>query len=276
MSPFFFLFRELLGAIRMRSGLLFLGMTAAIFAFLAVLSCFFLVGTPTGTPVHSTTSLGTITVYLSPQLSDQDVQTLYLKLRDRADVADVHFLFGAEIAPDQFGGAFRVRAADPAHAAALGATIGKLNGVRQVIVAPRGTTRLNLPTPVRIGLLLGLVVSGFLSLFIARAAFLELLRGFAPQIVMMDLAGTPERAMQVPVIALGVACGLIASIVLIAIVYVLHISALSPSGAILSTAPGLTDGGRVLTSSLLSLFLGLVLGTLAGVLGASLIPRFRT
>lgn len=274
MSPFFFLFRELLGATRMKSGLLFLGMTAAIFAFLAVFSCFFLVGTPTA--VHSATSLGTITVYLSPKLSDQDVQTLYLKLRDRADVANVHFLFASEIASDQPGGAFRVRAANPAHAAALATTIGKLIGVRQVIVAPRGTTRLDLPRPVRIGLVLGLVMSGFLLLFIARAAFLDLLRGFSPQIVLMDLAGTHARTMQVPVIALGAVCGLIASIVLIAIVYVLHISALSPSGAILSTAPGLTDGGRVLASSLLSLLIGPVLGTLAGIYGASLIPRFRT
>ena len=276
MNPFFFLMHELLGTMRAKSALLFLGMIVTMFLFLAIFSCFFLVGTPVYAPSHSQVSPGEITVYLSPKLSNQDVDALYRQLRDRPDVADVHFLFAAELVPGRPGGAFRVRAVDPAHAAGLAAAINKMAGVEQVIAAPRSTgTKLNLSMSVRIGLVLGLVVTGFSTLFIARAAFHELLRGFTPQIVLMELAGTAHRTMQAPIIALGIICGLVASVALIVVIYVLHVSALSPSGAVLSTAAGLTSPGRVLASSLLSLLLGLVLGALAGMLGASLLSRFQ-
>jgi len=278
MNPFFFLFRELLGAVRAKSGALLVGMIALILVFLGVFSCFFLLGRPAGTPIRRDAPPWDITAYISPKLSTQAVDDLYRRLRDRPDVAAINYVLAGELVPGRPGGAFRVRVTDPTKATALARELEKINGVTEVITAKRNLSgRLVLPGSVRIGLLIGLVVSGFASLFLARMAFGELLHGFYPEIKLMRLAGTPERTMQGPVVALGIVCGLLAGLVLIVVIYILHLSALSSSGAILSTAAGLRDPGRVLTASLLSLFLGLFLGSLSGLLGASLLssPRFQ-
>ncbi len=276
-GPAVFVFRELVGAIRIKTGLLFLGLIAAIFAFLAIFSCFFLAGTPVETHALSASPPGEVTVYLSPRLSDQEINTLYQSLLARHDVAQVHFLLGSELTPPRLGGAFVIQATTPAAATALGKVIGSLTGVEKTVVMQQAThIHLSLSLPARIGLLLGLVVTGFLALFIARATFLNLLHDFAPHITLMELAGAPERTVQSAIVVLGLICGLAAAALLIAVVYIVHTSALSPSGAVLSTAAGLTDSARVLAASLLSLLIGLVFGGLAGILGASFIPRFRT
>ncbi len=271
-----FVFRELVGTIRIKTGMLFLGLITAIFAFLAIFSCFFLAGTPVETRALPASPPGEVTVYLSPRLSNQEINALYQSLLARPDVAQIHFLLGSELTPPRMGGAFVIQATSPSAAATLGKVIGSLAGVEKTSVVQQAThIHLNLSLPARIGLLLGLVVTGFLALFIARATFLNLLHDFAPHIVLMELAGAPERTLQSAIIVLGLICGLVAGVLLIAVVYIIHTSALSPSGTLLSTAAGFTDSARVLVASLLSLLIGLVFGGLAGILGASFIPRFR-
>ena len=276
-GPALFVFRELVGAVRVKTGLLFLGLIAAIFAFLAIFACFFLAGTPVESHARATASPGEVTVYLSPRLSEGQINTLYQSLLARPDVAEIHFLFGSELTPPRFGGAFVIRATTPGVATALGKDVEQLVGVDHVAVTRQANhIRLSLALPVRIGLLLGLVVTGFLALFIARIAFLDLLHNFAPHITLMDLAGAPERTLQAAIIVVGLGCGLIAGVALIAAVYAIHASALSPSSMVLSRAAGLTDSARVLASGLLSVLIGLLFGGLSGILGASFIPRFRT
>ncbi len=274
MNPGVFLFRELLGAMRVKSGLLLLGMIALIFIFLAVFSCFFILGTPDGSPPGPTASPGEITCYVSPRLSTDEIQGIYRRLIEREDVAAVTYVFAGELSPGRPGGAFRVRAADQRKIDALAGDLEKMDGIVEVAIPARTFSGdIQLPPAVRIGLLIGLLVSGLSILLIARIAFGELLRGFSPEIRLLLLSGTPERALQGPVIGLGVVSGLLASIVLIVVLYVIHASALS--GAVLTAAAGLLDGSRVLTASLLSLLLGLLMGGLSGLLGASLLSRFH-
>lgn len=274
MNPGVFLFRELLGAMQAKSGLLLLGLVGLIFTFLAVFSCFFILGTPDGAVPGPSPSPGEITCYISPKLSTDEVQGLYRRLFERGDVAAVTYAFAGELSPGRPGGAFRVRAADQTKVDSLVGDLEKMEGVTEVTVPARAFSgEIQLSDPVRIGLLIGLLVSGLSSLFVARIAFGGLLRGFAPEIRLLRLSGTPERALQGPVVALGIASGLLASIVLIVAIYAIHASALS--GAVLTTAAGLLDGKRVLTASLLSLLLGFLMGSLSGLLGASLLSRFH-
>ncbi len=274
MNPGVFLFRELLGAMRVKSGLLLLGLIGLIFVFLAVFSCFFILGTPDGSVPGASSPPGEITCYLSPKLSTDAVQRLYQRLLARKDVAAVIYAFAEELSPGRPGGAFRVRAADQRKLDSLVGALEKMEGIVEVAV-PAGTFSgdIQLPASVRIGLLIGLLVSGLSILLVARIAFGELLRGFSPEIRLLVLSGTPERALQGPVVGLGLVSGLLASVILIVALYVVHASALS--GAVLTAAAGLLDGHRVLTASLLSLLLGLLMGGLSGLLGASLLSRFR-
>ncbi len=275
MNPGLFIFRELVSAMRVKSGALFLSMIVLIFLFLGVFSCFFILGTPENTGSVHTASSEEITVYLSPQITTAAIQQLYQSLLERNDVASVIYAFAEELPTDHLGGAFLVRAADQNKLASLTAELKRTPGVTDVVAPARAASfsGIKLSSPERIGLLIGLLVSGLSSLFVARAAFMELLRGFSSEIKLLRLSGTPERAIQIPVAFLGLATGLLAGIILFIVIYVLHVSA--SSGALLTAAAGLLDRSRVLAAGLLSLFLGVLMGALSGVLGASLLSKFQ-
>ncbi len=275
MNPGVFIFRELIGTMRVKSGALFLMMIVLLFVFLGVFSCFFILGTPeNGASIH-TGSPEEITVYLSPRITTAAIQELYQNLLERDDVLSVIYTFAEELSSDRFGGAFRVRAVDQRKVASLAAELKQTPGVTDVIVPARAASfsGIKLSSPERIGLLIGLLVSGLSSLFVARMAFMELLRGFSSEIKLLRLSGTSERTIQIPVAFLGLSAGLLAGLILLIVIYVLHASAVS--GALLATAAGLLDRGRVLTAGLLSLFLGVLMGLLSGVLGASLLSKFQ-
>lgn len=269
-STFLFLLGELLGAVRTKSGTLLIAVVLLIFSFLALFSSFFLLGTPVEEENGPVLAPQEIMAYLSPRLSPGEVDELYSKIREWKDVQRINYLFAQELQEDQAGGVFLIRAISTSVVVPLLETLGSIEGIAQVVSAPNTQNTLSLSTPVRIGLLIGLAVSAGASMLIARHGFRELLRSFTEEIRLMHLSGTAERMIQTPIITLGVLCGFVASLLLIVAVYLFHFFAVSHPEAILRTASGLVEPGRVLTVSLLSLILGLVMGGLVGVLGASL------
>jgi hypothetical protein len=71
-------------------------------------------------------------------------------------------------------------------------------------------------------------------------------------------------------VGIGILIGFLAGLLLLVILYVLHYVIIS-QGAPAAIFAGLASGGRILGVSLINLLLGLVLGGLIGLYGASLL-----
>ena len=270
MSTFLFILNELLGSLNTKSVGILTAFVLLIFSFLALFASLFLLGIPTegqsGPPLTSSE----VTAYLSPRLSSEAIQDVYLEIREWEEVRQVNFLFGQEFKAGQAGGTLRIQAFNPSAVAHLLERLAPILEIVRVDSSADSPRRvLHLSSPVRIGLLVGLAVSAFASLLVARRGFRVLLTAFAKEIQLMRLSGTTEKTIQPPIVALGILCGLLASLLLIIAVCLSHYFAVSHPEALLRTAPGLIESGRVLTVSLLSLLLGLAMGGLIGVVGAS-------
>jgi len=269
LSTSVFLLRELLGAVRPRSAL-FLGLTLlSVFVLLASFASFFLLGTAVETADSGGLAPDEVVVRLSPRLSAAAIDGLYLRLQERPDVARIRFQFAQEIAPGETGGRFTIRTTSPEAASAVVEAVRVLSGVTSAErgSAPEPTGGILLSTTTRIALLCGLVASVALSLVAARKGFRHLLRGFAGEIRLLRLAGVSERVIQRPVIGLGLGIGCFACVLFVLGVYLLHLAAISRAG----DAVGVTDAGRVLAVSVIGSVLGIVVGTLIGVYGASIV-----
>ena len=276
MSRFFFLFGNLLGAINARVGALFLGVIGLVLAALLIFAGFFLFGDTSRSGNAPSLAPGEMVVYLSPQLSSDDVQALYVKIRDMPETKAINYRFAQELGFDRAGGVFIIRAVNAAAGATLQQAIEALSGVTNIDSVAQGQgTHVSLPSALWLGLLIALIISIAGSLALARHSFLLLLERFSPEINLLRLAGTPESVFQPPVVALGVLCGIIAAIMLVVIVYSLHFLALSHPLATVHAASGLLLPGRVLMVSLVGSLIGIVLGGLIGVLGASLTTKDR-
>ena len=276
MSRFFYLFGNLLGAISGRVGALFLGVVFLILTALLIFAAFFLVGEPAVQENGPALAPGQLVVYLSPQLSSNDVQSLYIKIRDMPETKTINYRFAQELGFNRAGGLFILQAVNASDATFLRAAIGDIPGVTSIdSVTEAQRTSVSLSSALRLGLVVALIISIASSLILARHAFLLLLDEFSSEIRLLRLAGTPEHVIQPPVVALGVLCGIIAAMFLVVVVYLLHFLALSHPQATLRAACGLLLPGRVLMVSLVGSLIGILLGGLTGVLGASLTTQER-
>ncbi len=279
MNRFFFLFGNLLGAVNTRIGTRLLFIVLLIFATLCIFASFFLVGTTTGQGNGPAIAPGELIVYLSPRLSSDEVESLYLQIREMPETRKINYHFAEEMGFDRAGGLFVIEAQNASAAASLQASMATVNGITGIDSATQvHSTSVSLSTVVRLVLLAILVVSIAATLVVARHVFSLLLDNFASEIRLMRVAGTPEQVIQPPIIALGILCGIIASMLLIVIVYLLHFLAISHPQAMIRAASGLLMPGRVLMVSLVGLLIGVVLGGMIGLLGASLTGsrRFQT
>ena len=274
MNPFLYLFRELLGSIRARSALFFVLTGLFLFLFLSVVGTFFLV---LPSPVAEADAEGLlpieeIRVHLSPRLSSASVDRMYLEIRAREDVGLILFRFSQELDSDASGGVFVISPTSPDVALGLIDTLRSLNGVTEVVErrSQGEPDRSPLSTAARIGLLTSLVVTIALSLLFARIGYRELLHSFAGEIRLLRLSGIPDRTVVPLTVGVGVVIGFLAGLLLLVILYVLHYVVVS-QGAAPSILGGLTNGARILGVSLINLLLGLVLGGLIGLYGASLL-----
>jgi len=267
-STFFFLFRELLGAIQARSAAVFATVILLIFVCLASFATLLLVG---GAAAGDTGGLGPdeIVVHLSPRLSAEAVDDLYARIRMRSDVAAIAFRFAEEVRPGSTGGRFFVRAT----------TADALVNVRGELESTDGVTEIEsgdgaeieggftLPPSARLALLLALVLSVVASLVLGRVGFRALLGAFRVEIRIMRVSGTSERTIVPPVVGLGTLIGLLAGLLLIAGIYLGQYAV----GEGATVVPKLADGGLVLGVTFAGLILGLLLGTFVGLFGASVL-----
>ncbi len=269
MNQFWFLLGNLLRAIGSRSGALFIVLILLIFSSGALFSSFFLLGTPAPDDTGPSLSADELFVHLSPRLSQQKINDLYLEIREWENVARITYRYPQEFGFEAVEGLLVIKAVSVAKVTELIDALSAIDGIADIdSLSTRHVDSLS--APVKIGLLIGLALSIVASLIVARYAFAELLKPFSEEIRMMRLAGTAEQVIQPPIVAIGALCGIIAGLLLIVAIYLLRFLAIAHPGPLLHATSGWVDPARVLTVSLGGFFLGLVLGGLVGVLGASL------
>ncbi len=267
MSTFFFLFRELLGAVRARSALFF--SLNGLFILLCLVS-FALLLLPASVPEEGEVGIpaGEVVVRLSPRLAAATVDSLYLQIQEREDVARISFHFAQEVNPHETGGYFFIEAISPS---AVEDIIEAVEGIDGVMSVQAGEVRdvqqgVMISPRMRFGLLGGLVLLIAISLVLARLAFSVLLRSFSSEIRLMRLSGVSERMIHPPVVCLGVLVGLLAGLLLIVGVYLFQYAAEGSEGL-----ASLLSGPRALGISVAGLFLGVFLGALSGLFGVSIL-----
>jgi cell division protein FtsX len=274
MSKFFFLFGNLLGAINGKIGVLFLGVVSLLLISLIIFAGFFLFGQTNRTVNAPALAPGELVVYLSPQLSSDDVQSLYEEIIRMPEAEKVNYRFAQELGFDRAGGVFIVLAGSITDASVIKQAVGQLPGVTNIDSgAQANVSGGSLSSAVWIGLLIGLVISIAASLALARHSFFLLLERFSAEIRLLRLSGTPAWVFQAPLVALGMLCGLIAAILLVVIVYLFYFFTASSPQTAVNAARGLIEPSKVVFVSLLGSLLGVILGLLIGILGASLTSK---
>jgi cell division protein FtsX len=265
MSTFLFLFRELLGAVRARSAAF--SLLSGLFILLCLSSFAFLLLLPAPLPPSVDLPAGVV-VHLSPRLSAASVDALYLQIRERSDVKRINFRFAQEVNPGETGGYFFIEATSPDAANDIAGAIGALDGVGDVRVGGGEPTEggIAIGTPLRFGLLGGIVVFLVVGLILARLGFSVLLRSFANEVRLMRLSGVSERMIHPPVVSLGILVGLLAGLLLIVGIYLFQYAAAEIEGL-----ASLLSGGRALAISFAGLFLGVFMGGLGGLFGVSIL-----
>lgn len=270
MSQFLFVFRELLGSIRARSASLLAVASLFIFLCLASFAALLLVGG--GSAVGDEVGLGVdeIVADISPRLSADAVNSLYREIQGHPDVASLAFRFAQEVSPGSTGGQFLIRTRGGDATAGVLTAVGSMNGITRVeagTVVVSSEARFSLPGAARIALLAALVLSVVFSLLLARGGFRALLGTFQAEIRVMRVSGVSERTIVPPVVGLGTLMGLLAALLLIVGIYLAQYAL----GEGASSVSELANGGRVLVVVFADLILGVLLGTLVGLLGASLL-----
>ena len=269
MTGFFFVLGELIRALRQKGGGFIFLAILFVFLFLAVFSGLFLVGGP-GQGTDAPRPLGgKILVHLTPGLSPQAIQALYIQLLEEREAERVNVLAGDALAPG--GATLQVQATSPAAGRTLVEKLKTTPGIASVdyASAKRGLS-LPVSSSLRLGLLLGLAASAVGSLFFARLGFRGLLGAFAEEIKLMRVSGLSEAMILGPIVVAGVLFGLTGSLFLIAAVNLAHVGLAAHPQAVPPLVAGILEATRVQAVSLLSIPLGFLMGAFFGSLGASL------
>ncbi len=259
MTSFFFLEGELLGAIRARSATFLSLAVVSLFLFLGCFASLFLIPSPRAGEASGAEATK-IVAYVSPRLSTTSVNSLFLRLQERADVLSVRFDLPEDVTSDRTGGTFTLVARSADAVAGLVDALRATDGITSV-EKTAATGGLVLSSGARIGLLCGLAVCALLSLLLARAGFRSLLSSFRNEIRMMRLSGVPEREILAAVVVAGLLMGFLAGLLLVVglALYTLSVT---------SGTPEALDVTRLIGVGVVSLLLGMLMGGLMGLLGA--------
>jgi hypothetical protein len=272
MSVFFYVFRDILGSLKPRGALLLFAAGALVFAVLGTFSAFFLLDMP---PSAGTTSGidGELIAYLNAQLTTLEIEEVYLAFREDPRVERLAYILPQDLTRPDSGGAFIVESGEATTEELYEELEGHAAFTRVDRTVAHGGNLTALPAATRTGLLIGLVVGIALCLVVARVGLHVVLETFDGQLRIMQLAGTEEKTYYLPIFAVGLGCGLLASMVFIAVLYAFHIAALANPTTAIASANGLLSAQRVQLVAVLSGLIGVALGALIGALGVGLAAR---
>ncbi|UCF09498.1 MAG: hypothetical protein JSW65_05385 [Candidatus Bipolaricaulota bacterium] len=272
MSVFFYVFRDILGSLKPRGALLLFAAGALVFAVLGTFSAFFLLDVPPSTGATSGIE-GELIAYFHAQVTTFEVEQIYLDLRDDERVEQIAFVLPQDLTRPDSAGALVVKSSEASSDVLLSELEGSGAFTRVVRTVTHGGNLTALPVPTRTGLLVGLLVGIALCLVVARYGLRTVLATFDGQLRIMQLSGTEEKTVFLPILAVGLGCGLITCLLFIAVLYAFHLAAVANPGATIASANGLLSADRVRLVAVLSGLIGIALGALIGALGVGLAAR---
>lgn len=264
-------------AVRGRAVSIFTLAFVSIFVTLFVFSAFFLLAPESAGSEPVSWSPGSFMAYLVPTATTDEAQSVYSTVRSIDGVSQVNYLFGEELDPQQTAGAFLVRV-DGASFDAVREEALRLPVVSEVEITnqPISEFRASVPLTAR-AVLLALLVLGIIGTLVAsRLAYRRLLGTFSSELRVLRLAGAPDATVLVPVFLIGILGAVAALLLVILAVSLLRVAAVSAPDGALASSTLLADGGRVVAVLLLNMPLGIVIGSLAGAVGVSLVFSIRT
>lgn len=272
MSVFLYVFRDILGSLKPRGALWLFAAGVLVFVVLGTFSAFFLLDVP---PSAGTTAgvEGELIAYLDAQLTTLEIEEIYVELREDPRVERVAYILPQDLTWPDSGGALVVESSEASAGTLLEEIQSNPAFTRVDRTVTHGGNLTALPAPIRTGLLVGLLVGIALCLVVARFGLRTVLETFDGQLRMMQIAGADEKTYYLPVFAVGLGCGVIASVVFIAVLYAFHLAALAHPGAAIASANGLLSASRVQLVAVLSGLIGVALGALVGALGVGLAAR---
>lgn len=257
MSAFLFLLRELLGAMRVRSAVLLSLAVAALFLFLACFAALFLLPEVAG-PTQGGLGATDIVAYVSPRLSQESINSLFLRLQERSDVQNIGYRLPAQVTSERTSGSFLIATRTVGSVPGLVAALRATEGISSV-EARTAANGFALTRSARLGLLCALVVCALVALILAREGFRALLTTFRHEIRLMRLSGVSEGRILASVEVTGLLMGLLAGVLLI-VGLALYATSAGSSAA---------ESARIVTVGAVAAVLGLLLGGLFGLLGAA-------
>lgn len=259
MNSFLYLERELLGAIRARSGVLFSFGLLFLFLFLAMFASLFVIPEQQqdGAP-------GRVLATLSSRLTTTAINDLSDRLVARSDVVRVKYSLPETTAESRTGGTLELTPRSAADVSTLARAVAAMEGVTNVeSVAPEARRGLAIPPELQTGLLVGLCLSALLSLALVREGFRALLGSFRQELRLARLAGTSERRLMEVVGTAGLLWGLLAGLLVVGALFLYEAVTIAGGGSLAVAGP------RLFGVAAVSLLLAILMGGLAGLVGAS-------
>ena len=172
-----------------------------------------------------------LVAYVSPRLSSSSVNSLFLRLQERADVQSVRYSLPEQVTSERTGGSFVLIARSTGAVDDLAVALRAMDGIVSVETSAGGAGGIALTKGARLGFLCGLVVCALLSLLLAREGFRALLHTFRHEIRLMRLSGVSERRILVAVEVTGLLIGLLAGVLLAVGLALYGVSASEASGS---------------------------------------------
>ncbi len=263
-------------AIRGKVVSIFILAFVSIFITLFVFSAFFLLAPASDDSQPINWTSGRLIVHLVPTATTDEAQSVYTNVRSISGVTQANYLFGEELHPQQTAGVFLVLVEGESFGAVREAISG-LEAVAEVETADAPTSELKATVPLTArAFLLSMLVLGIIgTLAASRFAYRRLLEAFSSELQLLRLAGAPDATVLVPLFLVAILGALMSLVLVIVVVLLLRTAALTSPDGVLATSTLLADGGRVLAVLLLDIPLGIVVGSLAGAVGVSLVFSTR-
>lgn len=222
---------------------------------------------------------GQILAELNSGLPADEVNSLYLKLRNWDSIRDIQFIFGAEFQAEQVdlpgdmnaeSDFFLVEASSKK--AKLTEELGKQSQITAALVLQRNLTSSTptsfvFPSWIKIISLIGVVAFALGILGLAYQAINNLARSWKGEFQILKYSGIEGYKVRIPFVGYGFMCGFIGSLLGILLLYGTT-SWAKASASVGESLPALMKSSFVMGLALWSLLLGPLMGLLGAVVGA--------
>lgn len=216
-----------------------------------------------------------VLLLLDPQLNNNDLDDIYLQVRNWPEVAQLQFALNAhdlgvplDDAITDRSPSILIHLSDSAEAQTLIERSGVIGGVQQAIPFSSGNSsavdQSQLVKPI---LLTVFVVSLLASFFALTGGVGQLVQTWKGELELLRLSGIPRRSIITSFAWLGILSGAVGALLSTVLIYATASWAQTPSSLFQQYVPIFIDGERLFGFTLAAVIIGLLIGVLSGAWG---------